>query len=43
MEKCLDNRHFHYVEGNTDSLYFGITRDKNEDLNQRFNHIITIE
>jgi hypothetical protein len=43
MEKCLDNRRFHDVEGDTDSLYFAISGEKNEDINQRFKHIFTDE
>jgi hypothetical protein len=42
MEKCLNLRK-HYVEGDTDSLYFAISGDKNEDINQCFKYIITNE
>jgi hypothetical protein len=43
MERCLDVNKFHYVEGDTDSLYFAISGDKNEDNKQGFKHIITDE
>jgi hypothetical protein len=43
MEKCLDNSHFHYVEGDTDSFYFAISSKVNEGINQGFKHIITDE
>jgi hypothetical protein len=43
MEKCLYYRRFHYVEGDTDSLYFAISGDKNEDIDQRFKYIIDNE
>jgi hypothetical protein len=43
MEKCLDNRRFHYVEGDTDSLYFAISGKVNEGIIQGFKHIITDE
>jgi DNA polymerase elongation subunit (family B) len=41
MEKCLDNRRFHIVEGDTDSFYFDISGDKNEGINQRVKHIMS--
>jgi hypothetical protein len=41
MEKCLDGKRFHYLEGDTDSLYFAISGDKNEGINQGFKQIIT--
>jgi hypothetical protein len=41
MEKYHDHTRFHYVEGDIDSLYFAISRDKNEGIKQRFKHIIT--
>jgi hypothetical protein len=34
MEKCLDNRRFHYFEGDTDSLNFAISGKINECINQ---------
>jgi hypothetical protein len=43
MEKCLCNIHFHYVEGDTDSLYFAISGENNDGINQGFKHIITDE
>jgi hypothetical protein len=43
MGKFLDHTRFHYVEGDTDSLYFAISGSKNEDINQGFKHIITDE
>jgi hypothetical protein len=33
----------HYIERDTDSLYFAISGDKNEDINQEFKHIISNE
>jgi hypothetical protein len=32
MEKCLDHRHYHSVEGDTDALYFAISGDKSKIL-----------
>jgi hypothetical protein len=43
MEKCHDHARFHYIEEDTDSLYFAISGSKNEDINQGFKHIITDE
>jgi hypothetical protein len=41
MEKCLDYSRIHKDERNFDSMYFDITGDKNEDINQGFKYIIT--
>jgi hypothetical protein len=43
MEKFLDPRLFHDVEGDTDSLYFAISGDKNEYINQGLKNIVTNE
>jgi hypothetical protein len=43
MEKCLDHTRFHYVEGDTDSLYIAISGETNEGINQDFQYIITDE
>jgi hypothetical protein len=43
MEKCLDHKQFHYVEGDTGTLYFSISGKVNESINQGFKHIITDE
>jgi hypothetical protein len=45
MEKCLDHNRFHYVEGDTDSLYFAISGNlvDKDGVNQGFKNIITDE
>jgi hypothetical protein len=40
MEKCINCTWIHYVEEDTDSLYFAISDDKNEGIKQDFKHII---
>jgi hypothetical protein len=37
---CFDRNRFHLIEGDTDSLYFAIYEDKNDDYNQQFKYII---
>jgi DNA polymerase elongation subunit (family B) len=43
MERSLDHKRFHYVDGDTDSLYFAISGEINENINLGFKHIITNE
>jgi hypothetical protein len=43
MEKCFNHIFFHDVEEDIDSLYFVTNDDKNERVNQGFNHIIVDE
>jgi len=38
--KCIDMDKFHLVEGDTDSIYFAVSGDKNKDAKQRFDAII---
>jgi len=38
--KCLDTERFHFAEGDTDSAYFAVSGDSNEDCNQGFKAII---
>jgi hypothetical protein len=41
MKKCLYHTRFHYVEGDTDSLYFDISGETNKGINHGFKYIIT--
>jgi DNA polymerase elongation subunit (family B) len=43
MYKCLDKTRFHFIEGDTDSMYFAISGNSEEDNNQGFKHIISDE
>jgi hypothetical protein len=43
MYKCLDMTKIHFVEGDTDSMYFAIAGDCNEDNKQGFKHVIIDE
>jgi hypothetical protein len=40
ISPCFDHNRFHLIEGDTGSLYFTISGDKNHDCNQQFKHII---
>jgi hypothetical protein len=40
MYKCLDMTRIHFVEGDTDSMYFAISGNSEEDNNQGFKHVI---
>ena len=40
MYKCLDMDRIHFVEGDTDSMYWAIAGNPNEDYHQRFNHVV---
>jgi hypothetical protein len=40
MENCLDHTRFHYIEGDTNSLYFAISGKVDEGINQWFKHFI---
>ena len=40
MYKCLDMDRIHYVEGDTDSMYWAIAGNPNADYHQRFNYVI---
>ena len=40
MYKCLDMDRIHYVEGDTDSMYWAIAGNPEDDYHQRFNHVI---
>jgi hypothetical protein len=41
MYKCLDRKRFHFIEGDTDSAYWAVAGDPNDDYKQEFKHIIT--
>jgi hypothetical protein len=41
MYKCFDRNKFHFIEGDTDSMYFAVAGNVNEPINQGFNSIIT--
>jgi hypothetical protein len=38
--KAFDMDRFHYIEGDTDSMYFGVSGDPNDSYKQGFNNII---
>jgi hypothetical protein len=40
MYKCLDKNRFHFIEGDTDSMYFAVAGDINQPINQGFINII---
>ena len=40
MERCLDMNKIHFVEGDTDSMYWAISGDKNRDETQYFDAVI---
>jgi hypothetical protein len=40
MYKAFDRTKFHLIEGDTDSLYFAVAGDPNDDYKQGFKHII---
>ena len=40
MYKCLDMDRMHYVEGDTDSMYWAVAGNPEDDYHQRFNHVI---
>jgi hypothetical protein len=37
----MDRKRFHFIEGDTDSAYWAISGDPNDDYKQGFKHIIT--
>jgi hypothetical protein len=41
LYKALDRRKFHFIEGDTDSMYWAVAGDPNDDYKQGFKHIIT--
>ena len=43
MVKCLDMSKLHFVEGDTDSQYWGVAGDLNDDYKQGFKHVIVNE
>lgn len=43
MYRCLDMERIHYIEGDTDSAYWAIAGDPNNDYHQRFDHVIKDE
>jgi DNA polymerase elongation subunit (family B) len=43
MEKLLDQKCFHFVEEDTDSLYFAFDGNKCEEINKSFKIFITNE
>jgi hypothetical protein len=42
MYKCLDMTRIHFVEGDTDSMYWAISGSKEENYEQRFKSVIKI-
>ncbi|KAA6352989.1 MAG: hypothetical protein EZS28_051484 [Streblomastix strix] len=40
MYKCLDMNRIHFIEGDTDSAYYAISGNLNEDFTQQFNAVI---
>jgi hypothetical protein len=41
MYKCLDMSKIHFIEGDTDSAYWAIAGDPNDDVKQGFKHVIS--
>ncbi|KAA6400250.1 MAG: hypothetical protein EZS28_004229 [Streblomastix strix] len=41
MHKCLDMNKIHFIEGDTDSAYWAISGNSNEDFTQQFNAVIS--
>jgi hypothetical protein len=41
--KCIDLSKIHFIEGDTDSLYYAISGNANEDCHQGFKHVIKDE
>jgi hypothetical protein len=40
MYNCMDMNKIHFIYGDTDSMYFAIAGDPNEDYNQGFKHVV---
>ena len=40
MNECLDMEKIHFIEGDSDSMYFAIAGDPNEPPTQLFDHVI---
>ncbi|KAA6364346.1 MAG: hypothetical protein EZS28_040127 [Streblomastix strix] len=40
MYKCLDMNRIHFIEGDTDSAYWAISGNPNEDFTQQFNAVV---
>ena len=40
MYKCLDMNKIHFIEGDTDSAYWAISGNPNEDFHQQFKYVI---
>jgi hypothetical protein len=38
--RCIDTRKIHFIEGDTDSMYFAIAGDPNDNIHQQFKHVI---
>jgi hypothetical protein len=43
MYKWVDMRKVHFIEGDTDSLYYTISGDPEKDCHQKFEHVIKDE
>jgi hypothetical protein len=41
MYKCLDMTRIHFIEGDTDSMYWAVAGDPNEGYDQGFKHVIS--
>jgi hypothetical protein len=40
MDRCLDTNRFHFIEGDTDSMYFAVSGDPNKGIHQGFDAIV---
>jgi hypothetical protein len=40
MYKCMDMNRMHFIYSDTDSMYYAISGDPNEDYNQGFKHVV---
>jgi hypothetical protein len=40
MYKCMDMNKIHFIYGDTDSMYFAISGDPNDDYKQGFKHVV---
>jgi hypothetical protein len=38
--QCVDSQRIHFIEGDTDSIYFAVAGDLNDDIHQGFKHIV---
>jgi hypothetical protein len=43
MYKCLDMTKMHFIEGDTDSMYWAVAGNPNDDVHQGFKHVVKDE